>query len=240
MGERETSDVLVVFARDPAAGAVKTRLARAIGDEAAVTLYAAFVRDLRDRFAAAPFAVRWAVAPPDRGFAARFALEPESVFAQSGADLGARMRDAFERMLEAGFARCAIIGSDAPQLGRERVEQAFDALADADVVLGPAEDGGYYLIAAKAPHDLFRGIAWSTSGVLAATLERASALGLRVSLLERELDVDEERDLAALRALLGRPGARDDLRATADALRAIDLVRTRSRHPDRRRSRPCR
>jgi len=220
MSDRDTSDVLVVFARDPAPGRVKTRLARAIGDRTAAALYAALVADLRDRLAGAPFAVRWAVAEPDHGFAARFGLDPETTFAQRGGDLGARLEDALRRMLDAGFARCAIVGSDVPGLGRDVVEDAFAALAAADVVLGPAADGGYYLIAARAPHDVFRGIAWSTSTVLEATLARAVSLGLRTARLEVLFDVDEEADLATLRALVER-GGRAGLAATTAVLAAI-------------------
>lgn len=215
-------DVLVVFARCPAAGRVKTRLARAIGDAAAASLYAAFVADLRDRFAHAPFAVRWALAPPDDGFAARFAVDPSHVFLQSGEDLGARMRDAFARMLAAGFARCAIIGSDMPQLAPRVVEDALARLGSADLVLGPAQDGGYYLIAARAVPEVFDDIAWGTDSVLASTLERARARNLATSLLEPGFDVDVEADLERLRALLAMPEAAAALPATAAALAALD------------------
>jgi hypothetical protein len=212
--------VLVIFARRPEAGRVKTRLARAIGDAAAAALYAAFVSDLRDRFAAAPFAVRWAVAPPVDGFAERFAIAPGSVFAQRGDDLGARMRDALGRVLGEGFPRCAIVGSDMPQLEVDAVRRAFARLEDADVVLGPAEDGGYYLVAARAVLEIFDGIAWGTESVLAATRWRAAALGLTVALLEPGFDVDVEKDLERLRAVAGSPAA-PAMPATAAALAAI-------------------
>ncbi|MEW6270594.1 MAG: TIGR04282 family arsenosugar biosynthesis glycosyltransferase, partial [Thermodesulfobacteriota bacterium] len=200
MTSHGAADVLVVFARSPDAGRVKTRLARSIGDRTAAALYAAFVADLRDRFAAAPFAVRWAVAPPEGGFAERFGLDPRTVFVQQGDDLGARMRDAFARMLGAGFARCAIVGSDMPQLRVDTVRNAFAHLAQADLVLGPADDGGYYLIAARGVPDVFDGVAWGTGSVLAATLARAQAGGLATALLERGFDVDVEPDLERLRA----------------------------------------
>src|SRR3954468_14246422 len=124
----DAGDVLVVFARHPAPGKVKTRLARAIGDGAASALYAAFLDDLRRRFAATRFAVRWAVAPPDPGFAARFAVPEAHVFVQDGQDLGARMRNAIAAMLHQGFARCAIVGSDMPQLAIDTVADAFARL----------------------------------------------------------------------------------------------------------------
>ena len=197
-----TRDVLVVFARCPEPGRVKTRLARDVGDEVAAALYAAFVTDLRTRFAAAPFAVRWAVAPPDAGFAARFAVLDGETFPQRGDDLGARMRAAFGRVRDEGFARCVLIGSDTPQLALATVEGAFASLDAADLVLGPARDGGYYLIAARGPLDVFDGIAWGTATVLAATRARAAAQHLTVALLDEDFDVDDATDLQRLEALL--------------------------------------
>lgn len=217
--ERPSDRVLVVFARHPEPGRVKTRLARATGDVAAAEIYAAFVRDLRDRFAQASFAVRWAVAPPDEGFAARFALEPAHVFLQHGDDLGARMSEAFASMRVRGHARCAIVGSDMPQLALATVDEAFARLDDADLVLGPALDGGYYLIAARAPLPVFDDIAWGGPDVLAATRARADALGLRTHLLAEDFDVDDARDLARLEELLTAPAAQAAMPSTTSVLR---------------------
>lgn len=214
-------DVLVVFARCPEPGRVKTRLARAVGDEAAAALYAAFVADLRDRFSAVPFAVRWAVAPPDTGFAARFDLADDATFAQQGDDLGARMHAAFARVRDGGFARCVLIGSDMPQLALATVERAFAALDETDLVLGPARDGGYWLIAARRPLEVFDGIAWGTRDVLAATRARAAERRLTVTLLDEDFDVDEADDLARLEELLRDGRARATMVATTAALRTL-------------------
>jgi rSAM/selenodomain-associated transferase 1 len=218
-------DVLVVFARCPEPGRVKSRLARDIGDAAAATIYAAFVADLRARFASPGFAVRWAIAPPDTGFAARFAIPDDETFAQQGDDLGARMRAAFARVSDAGFARCVLVGSDTPQLALATVESAFAALDDADLVLGPARDGGYYLIAAGRPLDVFAGIDWGTGSVLAATRARAAAVGSTVALLDDDFDVDDAADLACLDALLRDEAARAAMPATTAALRTLRLRR---------------
>lgn len=219
--EPQGDPVLVVFARLPEPGRVKTRLARAIGDVAASAIYAAFVEDLRDRFARARFAVRWAVAPPGDGFAARFALEPSHVLVQRGDDLGARMADALSEMRARGYARCAIVGSDMPQLALATVVEAFSRLDDADLVLGPACDGGYYLIAARAPLPVFDGIAWGGPDVLAATLANASSHEIRTSLLVPDFDVDDASDLARLESLLAEPTERASMPATSAALRAL-------------------
>jgi hypothetical protein len=218
---RAARDVLVVFARYPEPGRVKTRLARVLGDAPAAELHAAFVVDLRERFAAAPFAVRWAVAPPDTGFAARFAIPPGETFVQDGDDLGARMHATFERAHADGFARCVLIGSDMPQLALATVERAFAALDAADLVLGPACDGGYYLIAARRPLDVFAGIAWGTDTVLAATRARAAERHLTVALLDEDFDVDEVADLDRLAALLQDADTRAAMVATTAALRTL-------------------
>jgi rSAM/selenodomain-associated transferase 1 len=214
---------LVVFARDPAAGGVKTRLAAAIGASGATALYAAFVKDLAQRFASAPFRVVWAVAPPDLGFAARFWLSPETCEVQVDGDLGARMRAAFAAHTKSPDARCVLIGSDAPQLERSLVERAFDRLDGADLVLAPADDGGYTLIAMREPHDVFCGVAWSTATVLVETLARARSLGLRVQLLEPGFDVDTESDLARLAKLAAGGFLRQSPHTEAE-LRRLGLI----------------
>jgi glycosyltransferase A (GT-A) superfamily protein (DUF2064 family) len=108
----------------------------------------------------------------------------------------------------------AIVGSDAPGVTRETALRTLEALGAADVVLGPADDGGYYLVALRAPHpELVRGIDWSTPAVLQQTLERATAAGLIVRQLERLRDVDTLADLRGEWPLLeGRLGARPELR----------------------------
>ncbi|HYC21668.1 MAG TPA: TIGR04282 family arsenosugar biosynthesis glycosyltransferase [Candidatus Bathyarchaeia archaeon] len=230
-------DVLLIFARYPAPGAVKTRLARTIGAEAAAALYGAFLADLARRFGRGRMAVRWLVAPPDPGLAALLGLRRASCREQSGEDLGARMHEAFRSMRKAGWRRVAIIGSDSPQIPLATVERAFALLDGADLVLGPAEDGGYYLIAMREPHDVFAGIEWGSRSVLRATRARALRLGLRVAELEPSFDVDRKADLERLRKLLQTPGGRAAMPATA---RLLDSLRTRPPRPARRRGTPCR
>ena len=114
---------------------------------------------------------------------------------ERGGDLGERMATAFADAFAAGSRRVALAGSDVPELTRERVGEAFSALDDHDMALGPAADGGYYLVALARPRPaLFEGVAWSTERVLAETLERAAAAGLRVRLLGTLRDVDTPED----------------------------------------------
>ena len=219
---RAAHDVLVVFARCPEPGRVKTRLARVVGDASAADLYAAFLADLRDRFAASTFEVRWAVAPPDGGFARRLGISRGATFVQQGDHLGARMHSAFARVRDEGFARCVLVGSDMPQLAVATVQRAFAALDHADLVLGPACDGGYYLIAACRPLAVFDGIAWGTDAVLSETRARAAEQRLTVALLDEDFDVDEATDLDRLEALLADERARAAMPATTAALARLN------------------
>jgi hypothetical protein len=220
-GPSARRDVVVVFARYPGPGAVKTRLAQSIGASWASRLYRAFLSDLARNLDVAPFAVRWAVAPPDPGFAALVGVAGEACFVQEGEDLGERMHAAFVAMQAAGFERCLIVGSDMPQLLVSTLEHAFHRLRDADLVLGPADDGGYYLIGMSRPYDVFRGVRFSTASVLEETRRLAGRLGLRLAELAPAFDVDVAEDLSRLRRLLDEPELRAELPATAAALEAL-------------------
>ncbi|HEX8952999.1 MAG TPA: TIGR04282 family arsenosugar biosynthesis glycosyltransferase [Polyangia bacterium] len=188
---------IVIFARAPQLGEVKTRLAKSIGAERALALYEAFLDDTcaltQGLGARRVIAVAGDVDHPRVAHLAksqRLAVEP-----QGDGDLGARMA----RAVAAHVARgpVVLIGSDAPTLPRAHVHQALDALMTHDVVLGPSDDGGYYLIGARvdAP-ELFADVHWSTSDVLATTLAR---LGERSHvLLPAWHDVDSAEDLLRL------------------------------------------
>jgi hypothetical protein len=129
------------------------------------------------------------------------------------------MGAAFARAFQRGAGRAALVGTDVPGISRTTVVEALGALDTADVVLGPAEDGGYYLLALEQPcPELFHGIAWSTPRVLDETVTRARGAGRRVRLLARLRDIDTADDLRAewtrVSSLLG---ARDELRRRIEA-----------------------
>jgi uncharacterized protein len=202
-GPRPAAHVLVMV-KYPSPGAVKTRLASRIGPDAACRLFEAFIRDLAARLTLLGWPVTWAVWPPD---ARLDALVPgHRCVPQAGRDLGERLERAVHDCLAAAALPVVAIGADAPHLDPARLREAADALrGEVDVVLGPAEDGGYYLIGLRAPSPaLFRGIAWGSAGVLAATLERARDAQLRTRLLAPTFDVDDENGLEALRDLVAR------------------------------------
>ncbi len=195
---------LVIFAKYPQSGAVKTRLAVYIGDEAAAELYGRFIERILTTMCRSRVAERVVVAVSPqhavRRFASRYpgadAYEPQA----ESSDLGERMLAVFEQARRQGVRKTVIIGTDSPTLPPDYVRQAFAMLDSHDVVLGPAEDGGYYLIGAKKAHaDLFRGIPWSTAQVLPKTLAALQRLKLRHALLPEFFDVDEMDDLHRLR-----------------------------------------
>jgi uncharacterized protein len=199
---------LIIIARYPEPGKTKTRLARKLGDELVAQLYQAFLVDLAYRFGGLGYDLYWTYTPAEvdyRSFVA--ALAPEyaahmRTFAQQGSDLGARLLYAFQETRARGYQNTILIGSDSPHISVEIVKRAQEALADADVVLGPAEDGGYYLIAMHEPYDVFSGIPMSTAVVTERTMAAGQRQGLRVKLIDQLFDIDELPDLQRLARLL--------------------------------------
>lgn len=202
-------DVLIVFVKEPRPGTVKTRLARAMGDERAAQLYRVIAGEAVRRTAPrrGEYERLFFFTPAESGPRLARWLPGEILLPQEGSGLGARMANAFEAAFRRGARRAAIIGTDVPWVSRERVKEALLALGDHEVVVGPARDGGYYLLALDRPRSgLFDGIAWSTPSVLSATAARAEMLGLRLGVLEPLSDIDTiedvRREWRALRPLL--------------------------------------
>jgi rSAM/selenodomain-associated transferase 1 len=200
-----TSGTLMVFARAPVEGAVKRRLAAALGPARALALYQAFLDDacalagaVASSGARAVLAVAGAV---DHPAIARLAREHGlAVVEQRGDDLGARMAHAIASQL--AYGPVCVIGSDSPTLERALVEDAFARLERHDVVLGPATDGGYWLVGARRPApELFAGVEWGSDRVLTETLARLRACDH--ALLPFWYDVDDAAGLELLRAHLG-------------------------------------
>jgi len=214
---------LVVFVKHPAPGTVKTRLAAAVGPEAAASLYRALAERVLE--ATTPRAGEYErlvfFDPPEALAEMRAWLPGVRLVAQSAGDLGARLTDATARAFARGASRVAVVGTDAPGLARDTVVAALEALDAADVAMGPTEDGGYYLLALRQPRpELFAGIAWSTPSVASDTRARAAAAGLLVHELPVLRDVDTLEDVrlewpALAEILVGRPSLR---RSFEDAL----------------------
>jgi rSAM/selenodomain-associated transferase 1 len=233
------------MAKWPAPGAVKTRLQPPLDPEGAARLYAAFVADLMAELggvAEASLLILAGGSPvtgrrdqsggggPEWPLSSPPANWPDwPVVPQRGRDLGERLAAAFAD-LAADSRPVVLVGADHPDLPRAEVEAAFDALSSHELVLGPAVDGGYYLIGLqRAVPRLFVDMPWSTSELLRATLDRAHQLGLRTAATRPWYDVDRPRDLAFLRQHLRlvRAARPDRLRATAAVLSELDRIANR-------------
>ena len=218
------ANALVVLARFPEAGRVKTRLAAAIGSEGAAVMYRAFLQDIRNRFDGdRSWILWWAFEPAESSFAAEIAGS-NRVFPQPDGSLGTRMAGAIESLLARGYRNVALVGSDIPHLPLEAVDEAFVRLGrGADLVLGPAEDGGYYLIGARSLPPVFSGITWGGRSVLDETIERARTAGIEPELLPPLYDIDGPGDLERLRQEI-RAGRVSGLDATKAALETVSTV----------------
>jgi uncharacterized protein len=188
------SRALIIFVRNPELGKVKTRLARDIGDEAALTVYKKLLKHT-ESISLSCHATRYVFYADyinsndhwiEPGFQKRL---------QSTGDLGIKMKAAFEDLLEE-HEKAVIIGSDCFALQTSHIEQAFELLTRHDIVIGPAEDGGYYLLGMKKLHaSLFENMVWSSETVFADTMEEIKKLQLSVQQLELLPDVDTGKDL---------------------------------------------
>ncbi|HEX2210839.1 MAG TPA: TIGR04282 family arsenosugar biosynthesis glycosyltransferase [Longimicrobium sp.] len=191
---------ILVFVRAPEPGRVKTRLAAAIGDDAAARIYRSLAEHTMAEvraFAAEGVEVRVHYAPADAGDGVRAWLgDGPAYLPQADGDLGMRMMDAFARAFADGAERVVIVGSDLPRISAPLLRRAFHVLDAHPAVIGPARDGGYYLLGLREmATGIFDGIAWSTPRVLRATLERFSAAGIGPAILEELVDVDTVDDL---------------------------------------------
>lgn len=191
---------LILFAKNPLPGKVKTRLSPPLSPEEAAGLYCCMLQDSLGMALSLHDITPFLFFQDDAGAAEYFAASaPEiAVAPQRGRDLGERMQNAFTELLGRGFSQVAIIGTDSPDLPPEYIYEAFDLLEyeHTDVVFGPAEDGGYYLLALKRVwEELFRGLPWSSDGLLAASVTTAQELCLGVSSVPQWHDIDSAADL---------------------------------------------
>jgi len=201
---------LVVMLKCPEPGKVKTRLVPPLTEGEAARLYRCFIEDTLLRLQplalsddpATRLTIYVAFAPPERR-AAVAAIVPAGtpLIPQQGRDLGERLHRVFSEALRGGAARVVVIGSDSPDIPLASIREAVSLLRTRRerVVLGPSEDGGYYLIAmARAYGEPFESISWGGEAVMAETLERCQRAGIEVALLPRWRDVDRVEDLEPL------------------------------------------
>jgi rSAM/selenodomain-associated transferase 1 len=194
---------LLVFARLPELGKVKTRLAADVGDERALAIYEAMLRDLIGNIGNSTpdteIEFMWPPTAGANGAALRSAFAHHSVAMQTGPNLGDRLSMALsERFFFHRTEKIVVIGADDPALTRDLIDRAFALLDSCEYVLGPAADGGYYLVGCRAlsfDPVVFQDIDWGTSTVLAATLQRIASLNQTVALLPERYDIDVVEDL---------------------------------------------
>ncbi|MBL8959781.1 MAG: TIGR04282 family arsenosugar biosynthesis glycosyltransferase [Gemmatimonadetes bacterium] len=192
-------DRVVVFARAPESGRVKTRLAATVGDARALAIYVQLAERVTRAVAMGPWALEIRCAPDEAApSVATWLGRRDGVVPQGGGDLGARLTRAMFDHFASSTGRLVIIGTDCPAVDAQVIQHAFAALAGADVVFGPALDGGYYLVGSgrHAPA-IFDGVPWSASDTLEVSLRRARAAGYRVAELDPLRDIDTEEDWAA-------------------------------------------
>ncbi len=202
------SACLVVFAKDPIPGRVKTRLTSRITPDEAAKLYKAFSLDIISnarklkRNSVNNITVAYTPVGAEKTFR-KLVGQSTNFFPQKGRNLGERMKNAFKQSFAEGAKRVIIIGTDSPTLPTSYIQKAFDVLKKIPIVIGPTFDGGYYLIGlSRQNDDIFDGIEWGTSRVFGQTLTRIKSLDKQLYILPPWYDVDTSEDLEFLRSHL--------------------------------------
>ena len=198
---------LVVMAKEPVPGNVKTRLCPPLTYEMAAELYRCFLLDSFDQYVRLDRTlVIVSFFPPEWQEGLRVIIPKDFMLTpQSGDDLGERLINAFAYAFSIGNESVSIVGSDHPTMPLDYIKQSFSLMSNDqnDLVLGPSTDGGYYLIGLKKLHkELFKGITWSTEMAFKETVDRAKRLNLKVATLPQWYDVDTSEDLARLESMI--------------------------------------
>lgn len=192
---------VILFVKYPQAGAVKTRLGEQIGADEAAGLYKCFAADLIGTVSSnSSLTICYDPSVSEKEFIDWLGVQ-HSYIPQSGSDLGARMKNAFEQVFDTGLKEAVLIGSDAPDLPIDLIDRAFSAFETYDAVIGPSSDGGYYLIGFSRQRflpEIFDGISWSTETVFQDTMKIFDQNDNKVRTLPLWYDIDTVKDLKAL------------------------------------------
>lgn len=205
MTETQKKAIIIIFAKAPEPGSVKSRLQSILHPEERARLQAAMILDTLALTDSLPVQRALASAPPaGHPFLVRCGRERSiPLISQEGETLGERMKNAFDWGFGEGFQRVVLIGCDAPTLPADLIRQGVDRLEQSPLVIGPSLDGGYYLIGARPPlPDLFSGIQWGSDQVLISTLRRINAEKRGCALLPFWYDIDRPGDLIFLKETL--------------------------------------
>lgn len=195
-----TENLLIIFVKNPVPGTVKRRLACNIGAEEAARVYKKISEMVINKTAPErgdPYTVEICFSPQHAETAIRaWLVNNESYYPQQGSTLGERMGNAFKRTFENKYKKVSLIGSDCPDISKDIILQSFALLDRKNVVLGPAYDGGYYLIGmCEMFPALFKDISWSSEKVFTQTIDKIHAAGLSIGLLPILRDIDQIEDL---------------------------------------------
>lgn len=188
---------LIIFVKNPIEGEVKTRLASSLGDEKALDVYQKLLKITARKTAN--------VNAEKLVSYSKFVEESDNfdknIFeksVQSKGDLGEKMKHAFRSGFEEGFNRIVLIGSDCPEISKGLIDEAFEELSEADSVIGPSDDGGYYLIGlSRFIPQIFDDVEWSTSSVFSSTITALDGMDATYCVLKKLNDIDTESDLNA-------------------------------------------
>jgi rSAM/selenodomain-associated transferase 1 len=190
-------DAIIIFTKNPVYGQVKTRLAATIGKDKALAIYEqmlGYTAEITNKLPANKFLYY----SDSIGIGDKWSDDLYIKKLQYGSNLGERMENAFHHLFGLGYHRIVIIGTDCPELTSAVISNAFECLSTYDVVIGPARDGGYYLLGMNKMYTgLFQDISWSTNNVLEETLNTCSGARLSTTMLEELSDIDTEEDLIA-------------------------------------------
>jgi rSAM/selenodomain-associated transferase 1 len=209
----ECNQSILLFARYPEIGRVKTRLETHLDQDKILSLYRCFVEDILSTLHRMEYPVSVCYWPPERVVDIQAWLGSSLVYCpQKGEDIGERMQNAFTDAFANDVDQAILLGSDFPDLDPVILDQAFDALSRNDVTLGPAVDGGYYLIGFNRhtfSKEVFTGISWGTRQVFEETMKKTERAGLKVHLLPKWQDIDTFEDLRLFYKRAGQKGLED-------------------------------
>ncbi|MBU2560795.1 MAG: TIGR04282 family arsenosugar biosynthesis glycosyltransferase [Nanoarchaeota archaeon] len=211
-------NALVLFAKFPEPGKVKKKIGQVIGMENSAKLCEAFIKDLIDDNNDRDYDLYLSFIGHEHKEQYRTLFPHAILYVQRGMNLGENMHCTFEDLLD-DYEKVVIIGCDVPNLSYDMIVRAFNALSSYDVVIGPAEDGGYYLIGMKKAHDIFKGLHFGTELLLDEQVRVVKEKGLTFVLLDKLPDVDTVDELKYLKKTLKR----EDAPRTYDFIKDMEL-----------------